>query len=198
MKEALGRGEQRQGSNRRRRPLRPTRAGPAWLHSPPTEGPCQAPLVTGPRTLTGTRLPVTAEHVSLRTLTSKGSVRVDTGVFTAMVAQQAIIRPCRARRPGESAVSLSLIYLPPRTPKVMQSAPLLLRGMKSPKDIPHHLPEHRKGQRKERAVNHAPLQRPYFSPLLQSFSIEEKHRGDSLEQVLRSSLMRKPSEHWQT
>jgi len=41
----------------------------------------------------GTGLPVTAEHVALRTLTSEGSVRVDAGVFTTVVAQQAIIRP---------------------------------------------------------------------------------------------------------
>lgn len=40
-----------------------------------------------------TRLPIAAEHVSLRTLTGKGSVHVDAGVFTTMVTQQAVIHP---------------------------------------------------------------------------------------------------------
>lgn len=65
-----------------------------------TDGP-EVPPVAGLQTLTGTGLPVTAEHVSLGTLTGEGSVCVDTGVLTTMVAQQAVISSCKTQQPGE-------------------------------------------------------------------------------------------------
>lgn len=55
------------------------------------------PRITNVMRLTCTGLPIASEHMTLRTLAGKGSVCVDTGVFTTMVAQQAVICPCKTK-----------------------------------------------------------------------------------------------------
>ena len=77
------------------------------------------------RTLTGTGLPITAEHVALGTLTGEGRVCVDAGVFATMVAQQAIISPCKIQQSGEVVSEASGLFYPTSPP-----------SLPSPGDIP--------------------------------------------------------------
>lgn len=55
------------------------------------------PRISDIMRLTCTGLPVAPEHVTFRTLAGKGLVGVDTGVFTTVVAQQAVICPCKTK-----------------------------------------------------------------------------------------------------
>lgn len=55
------------------------------------------PRISNVMRLTCAGLPVASEHMTLRTLTGKGFVCVDTGVFTTVVAQQAVICSCKTK-----------------------------------------------------------------------------------------------------
>lgn len=92
---------------------------PVGQCTPPQIARAKSRLSPDLRTLTGTGLPITAEHVSLRTLTGEGSVHVDAGVFATMVAQQAIISPCKTQRPGGSQATIMPSYptSPPPSPR---------------------------------------------------------------------------------
>lgn len=103
------------------------------------------------RTLTGTGLPITAEHMSLGTLTGEGSVCVDTGVFTTMVAQQAVIGSCKTQQPGEIVREASgllmwessdhhafLSHLTPRPAVRREHSRGLLRAEKKAKESREH------------------------------------------------------------
>lgn len=160
---------------------------PVGQCTPPQIARVKSRLSPDLRTLTGTGLPITAEHVSLRTLTGEGSVHVDAGVFATMVAQQAIISPCKTQRPRGSQATIMLSYptSPPPTPACspQRTSPFSLL---------------RKGQRKVGTLTCHPLQSSHFPPSCKPLLYQRSAEGDSREQVLRSSLMRKPSEHWQT
>lgn len=72
-------------------------------HRPSPRDPSSpGPLSQDLGTLTGTGLPVTAEHVALGALTGKGSVGADAGVLAAVVAQQAVVSPWEPQTVGVS------------------------------------------------------------------------------------------------